>query len=101
MIKFMAPLAFGLFRGRGVFLPTCVRTSKKDNEEIGADQWPRRAGLKRTFAALQLLLRTKAINGELRLATARFRLRRGTINLIIGSLVWGLFSANLLLLLNR
>jgi len=33
--KSMAPLAFSLFRGRGVSLKACVGLSKRDNEEIG------------------------------------------------------------------
>ena len=42
--------------------------------------------LKRTSALLQPLLRTKAINGGLRLAEARFRSRRDIEYLIRGSL---------------
>ena len=44
--------------------------------------------LKGTFAALQSLLRTKAINFTLRLATALFRSRRNIIDLIRGALVF-------------
>ena len=44
--------------------------------------------LKGTFAALQSLLRTKAINFTLRLATIPFRLRRNIIDLIRGALGW-------------
>ncbi len=44
-------------------------------------------GLKGTFAALQSLLRTKAINFTLRLATIPFRSRRNIIDLIRGALV--------------
>ena len=43
--------------------------------------------LKCTFAALQSLLRTKAINFTLRLATIPFRSRRNIIDLIRGALV--------------
>ena len=42
--------------------------------------------LKCTFAALQSLLRTKAINFTLRLATIPFRSRRNIIDLIRGAL---------------
>ena len=42
--------------------------------------------LKGTFAALQSLLKTKAINFTLRLATTPFRSRRNIINLIRGIL---------------
>ena len=42
--------------------------------------------LKGTFAALQSLLRTKAINFTLRLATIPFMLRRNIIDLIRGAL---------------
>ena len=42
--------------------------------------------LKGTFAALQSLLRTKAINFTLRLATIPFRSRRNIIDLIRGTL---------------
>ena len=42
--------------------------------------------LKGTFAALQSLLRTKAINFTLRLATIPFRSRRNIIDLIRGAL---------------
>ena len=76
----MTALAFGLFRGRDGFLQACVRTSKKDNEEIGTGQRPRRAGLKRASAALRFLLRT-CINGEPLVAVARFRLCRVAIEL--------------------
>ena len=43
--------------------------------------------LKGTFAALQSLLRTKAINFTLRLATIPFRSRRNIIDLIRGALI--------------
>ena len=42
--------------------------------------------LKGTFSALQSLLRTKAINFNLRLATIPFRSRRNNIDLIRGTL---------------
>jgi len=42
--------------------------------------------LKGTFAALQSLLRTMAINCTLRLTTAPFRARRNNIDLIRGAL---------------
>jgi hypothetical protein len=45
--------------------------------------------LKGTFAALQSLLRTKAINFTLRLATIPFRSRRNNIDLIRGALAKG------------
>ena len=43
--------------------------------------------LKGTFAALHSLLRTKAINFTLHLATIPFRSRRNNIDLIRGTLV--------------
>ena len=43
--------------------------------------------LKGIFAALQRLLRTKAINFTLRLATIPFRSRRNIIDLIRGAIV--------------
>ncbi len=89
----MTALAFGLFRGRDGFLQACVRTSKKDNEEIRAGQRPRRAGLKHTSAALRFLLRTWAIYGEPRFAAARFRLCRVAIDLFRGSLITALDAA--------
>ena len=81
----MAPLAIGLFRGQGDSLPARVGLPKRNNEEIGAVQWPRRASPEAFICSKQLLLRTKAINGELRLAAERFRL--ATIELFRGTLI--------------
>ncbi|MGI9287895.1 MAG: hypothetical protein ACR2P1_21090, partial [Pseudomonadales bacterium] len=47
---------------------------------------PTGRGLKRTTAVLRIWLRTKAINGEPRLAFARFRSRRDAIDLFVCSL---------------
>lgn len=78
----MAPLAAGLFRDQGVSLQACVGLSKRDNVEVETVQRPRRASPEALIGSKQLLLRTKAINGELRLAAKRFRARRGTIELL-------------------
>ncbi len=51
----------------------------------GQSKGPEGRALKHSSASLQLLLRTKAINGELRLAAERFRTRRGTLELIRGT----------------
>lgn len=53
---------------------------------------PYKAGLKRTATALYFLQRTTAIRCEVRLASARFRLRRDTIDLPCGTLDCDLFG---------
>ena len=84
----MALLAFGLFRDQGVSLQACAGLSKSDNTGIGTAQRPRRASPEALIGSKQPLLRTKAINGELRLAADRFRARRSSIELFRETQLW-------------
>jgi hypothetical protein len=52
---------------------------------MGSPVGPKGRGLKHASAAVQFLLRTKAINSKLRLAPACFRSRRDAIDLFRGS----------------
>jgi len=65
-------------------LPPGAGLSKRDNENIGTVQKPQRASPEAFIRSKQLLLRTKAINDELRLAAERFML--ATIELFRGTL---------------
>ena len=90
--KFIVPLADRRIHNQGANSKACRGLLRMSNAECGFACQPRstlkgiKAGLKRAFAVLCFLQRTTAIRCEARLATARFRLRRDTINLFRGSL---------------
>ena len=69
------------------FAGMLVARQKMITQSMGLPVSPKGRGLKHASAALQFLLRTKAINRKLLLAPACFRSRRDAIYLFRGSVI--------------
>ena len=73
-------------RSRHHFAGMLGARQKMITQSMGSPVNPKGRSLKHASAAVQFLLRAKAINSKLRLAPARFRSRRDAIDLFRGFL---------------